>query len=542
MARDPLEPAALATPAISALGVALLVVYGISSGSRAYGMMSDEYYYLACADHLAWGYVDHPPLSIAVLALVKSVLGTSLLAMRLVPALLACLNVALTALLAREMGGGRTAQSLAALATATAPVYLALLGFYSMNAFEPPLWTGAALLLAHIANLEERGGGAAPLWLGLGVLLGLGLLTKLSTSWLCLGLAVGLLATRQRRWLASPWPYACALVALLLFAPHLLWQQQNGWPTLEFMHNARENKMIARSPLDLLVEMLAINWSGSVLLWLPGLAALLLGAKLRRHRWLAWIWLAVFALLVASGTSRANYGAPAFTSLFAAGGVVLEGFARSHLRRAAIALGVVWMFAVGLVSAPFAVPLLSPPELVRYGQTLGIQPPQDEKEGSGPSFSSCGGQTLGIQPPQDEKEGSGPLPLHLALRFGWSELAEAVKRAADTLSPGERLGAVVMTPSYAEAASLNASPLDLPRAISGHNNYWLWGPGDADGEVVIVVTEDPESVKRWYRDVRVVARVECRYCRPVLDRYRIVVARGLRVDRDELWQAVKHYN
>jgi hypothetical protein len=164
-----------------------------------------------------------------------------------------------------------------------------------------------------------------------------------------------------------------------------------------------------------------------------------------------------------------------------------------------------------------AVPILPPAELVRYQDSLGIH--------------ISGG----------EKEGSGALPLHLALRFGWEELAEAVAGAAATLSPGERLDAFVWAPSFGEAGALNASPRGLPPAVSGHNSYWLWGPGDVSGEVAIVVAPGPEQAERFYRSVALAGEVDCRFCRPAVDRLRVYVARGLRVPLDEFWARIKRY-
>lgn len=491
----------------------LLVLYAISSGPRAYGLMSDEYYYLDCASHLAWGYVDHPPLSIAILALVKATLGTSTLALRLVPALMVCLNVVLVALLARELSGGRVAQSLAALGAATAPVYLAVMGFYSMNAFEPAIWSGAALLLARIAR-----GGEPRLWLALGVLLGLGLLNKLSVLWLGLGLAVGLVATRQRRWLATPWPYACAAIALAIASPYVRWEWQHAWPTLEFARNARELKMAPKSALGFALDQLLVMSPATVPLWLAGLGyyASRAGAS---QRWLGWIWLSVIVLLMASGTARANYAAPAYSVLLAAGGVALERFARHGVRRLVPALLAVAMLGVGVGAAPLAVPLLPPLDLVRY---IGA---------------------IGISAPRDERASSGLLPEHFALRFGWDDLALAVEQASETLSPGERLRAVVFAPTFGAAGSLDfrARALGLPPVVSGHNNYWLWGPGDTDGEVVIAVAEDAARLERIFRDVREVARVHCDYCVPEVARYRVYVCRGLRRPLEEVWRELKHF-
>jgi 4-amino-4-deoxy-L-arabinose transferase-like glycosyltransferase len=481
---------------VLALAALLLAVYALSSGSRAWGLMSDEYYYLDCASRLAWGYVDHPPLSIALLGLVKSALGTSPLALRLLPALAACLNVALVALLARELGGGRAAQSLAAVAAATTPVYLAGIGFYSMNSFEPVFWSGAALLLARIAN-----GGGARDWLVLGVVLGLGLLNKISVLWLGTGLLLGMFATGNRRWLATPWPYACAAVALLVFAPHLVWQAQHGWPTAEFMRNARELKMVAKSPLDFALEQVLVISPAAVPVWLAGLF-FYFTPRGRPHRWLAWIWIAVIALLAASGTARSNYSGPAYAVLFAGGGVAIEGFARRGLRRLVPALCSALLLVVGLGAAPLAVPVLPPLDVVRWSDAIG-----------------------------------------LALRFGWEELVAAVAQAAATLTPGERLNAVVLAPSFGAAGALNfhRRTHDLPPAISGHNSYWLWGLGETDGEVILAVAEGPRELLRAYRSVVPVADVECELCRPDVARYRVFVCRGLRRPIAELWPELEHY-
>ena len=171
--------APFALAATAALCAAQLALYAAASGPLAYGVMSDEYYYLDCASRLDWGYVDHPPLSIALLAALRAALGDSIFALHLLPALAACANWLLLALLARELGGGRTAQALAAAAGFSAPVLQAVAGFYSMNALEPPLWTGAAWLLARIGN-----GAGLSTWAALGALLGLGLLNKISVLWL----------------------------------------------------------------------------------------------------------------------------------------------------------------------------------------------------------------------------------------------------------------------------------------------------------------------------------------------------------------------
>jgi 4-amino-4-deoxy-L-arabinose transferase-like glycosyltransferase len=177
-----------------ALAAAKLGVHLVSSGWLEYGYLTDELYYLDSADRLAWGYVAHPPFSIALLTLVRALLGDSLVAIRLVPALVGRAVVVLSGVMARELGGGRVAQALAALAALAAPIYLGVHSFYSMNAIDTAVWALCAYLLLRLVN------GADPrLWLALGVAMGVGLLNKLSLLWFGLGLLVGLLASHGHR-------------------------------------------------------------------------------------------------------------------------------------------------------------------------------------------------------------------------------------------------------------------------------------------------------------------------------------------------------
>ena len=499
---------------LSTLIVAELALYLLSSGPLAYGYMSDEFYYFECADRLAWGYVDLPPLSVALLRGIRATLGDSLLAILLLPALAACATLVLVAALTRELGGGRTAQGLAALAALISPVYLGVAGFYSMNAFEPMLWAGAALILARILN-----GGDSRLWLALGLVLGIGLLNKISMLWLGMGLAVGLVLTPERRWLATPWPYLAAALAFALFAPHVVWQLQNGLPMLEFMRNAAEVKMVSKSPLGFASEQLLMMNPLAVPLWLSGLIYYFVSPAGGRHRPLAWIWITTFVLLAASGSARANYLSPAYTVLLPAGGVAFEAIARGRIWRWLPATAAVLLTLGGAATAPMAIPLLPPARYVHYERALGLSPPVEEQ-----------GDV-------------GLLPLHLALRFGWSELMEAVEAAHAMLSEEERAGAAVFGSWFGDTGAVNffGREAGLPPAISGHNHYWLWGPGEWTGEVMIAISRPGATVVELFERVDRVAGVGCRYCMPGTSRLSVYVCRGPRQPLPELWPLLKHY-
>lgn len=483
--------------------------------SSGYGYFRDELYYLACTEHLAAGYVDHPPLSVFALWVVRHGLGDSLLAVRLVPALLGAATVGLVGLMAKELGGGRRAAALAMTATLVAPQYLALHHIYSMNAFDILFWAVAAYLVIRLIN------GASPrLWLLLGVVLGLGLLNKISVLWLGAGLLVGIVATPARRWLATPWPWLSGGLATVLFSPYVVWQLRHGWPTLEFMRNATGEKMLEVTPLDFLAGQVFGMHPFTAPLWLGGLAYLFLHPAGKRYRLLGWTYLTVFLILALAGSSRVSYLAPAYTWLFAAGGVTAERLlARPRLgwlRPAAVAV----LLVVGAVAAPLALPLLPVETFIRYARALGREPETEER-----------------------KE-LGALGQFYADMHGWEEIVAAVAAAHRRLSPAEQAAARVFTPDYGVggAVDLLGRRQGLPPAIGGHNNYWLWGPRGWDGRVLIVVGGDEEELRPQFARLERVTTIECGYCMSYENHRPVWIARGLRPPVAAVWPEVKHYD
>ena len=498
------------------LGLALikLAIHLLSSGLLTYGYMTDELYYLDCANHLAWGYVDHPPLSIAVLWLVRATLGDSLVALRLLPALAGGATIVLCGLLARELGGGRAAQGLAGLAALISPVYLAVGAFYSMNAFEPALWACAAYLLLRLLN-----GGSPRWWLLLGVVMGLGLLNKISMLWFGLGLLVGLIMTPQRRWLVTPWPWLAAAIAFVLFAPHIVWQVGNGWPTLEFMRNAVRYKLPSKSPLTFLGEQVLIMHPFLTPFWLAGLLYYFIDQDGRRFRLLAWIWIVVFVLLMTSGSARSNYVGPVYSILLAAGGVAVERFARArswHWLAPALA-GIA--AAGGVVILPMAVDLLPPQQYIAYEHAIGLSAPTEQVGGS------------------------GVLPIHFALKFHGPAVTRAVADAYAMLPPEDRARAGVLTTSFGEGGAINffGRQLGLPHAIGTHNNYWLWGTGGYSGDVMLVLTAADSPLLKLFDDVQLASPITCEYCMPGQTAKFVYICRRPRHPLSEIWPTLKDY-
>ena len=244
----------------------------------AYGFFRDEFYYIACSNHLAWGYVDQPPFSILMLKISSvRILGDSLLAIRFLPALLGALTVFVTGKIAKELGGGIFAQSVAAICVIVAPINLALNSYYSMNSFDLLFWAFSFYLLILIVKNQNKS-----LWYLLGVIIGLGLMNKISILWFGGGLVVGLLLTKHRKLLLTKEPWIAFIIAGIIFIPYIIWQIRNDYPTLEFMRNALKDKYVLQSPLDFFKSLILMENPITLPIWILGLYYLLFNKDLKR--------------------------------------------------------------------------------------------------------------------------------------------------------------------------------------------------------------------------------------------------------------------
>lgn len=496
------------------LGLLALAKLGFHLATHeGWGYFRDELYYVACSDHLAWGYVDHPPLSIALLWLARRIFGDSLAAIRILPALAGAASVFATGAIARELGGRRLAQALAALGTFFAPVFLVMSHSYSMNGFDVLAWTLLAWLAIRILRHDR-----SHAWLWLGLVAGLGLENKYSVGFFVFGLGVGLLLTRQRRQLASPWPWLGGLLALALWAPHLAWQIDSGWPSLEFMAAATAEKNVRLGPFEFFVSQITLGHALAAPIWITGIFALLFRPAWRTLRPLGLAYVALFALFVVQG-GKAYYLAPVLPLLFAAGSATIEAGCVQRGWRWPMPAAVAGMLVFGLAAVPLAMPVFAVETQIAYFDAVGIREPRMEHSQR------------------------GVLPQHLADHFGWHELVDTIERVATQLPAEEREHAVVFARNYGEAAALDVLGRGrTPRAISGHNNYWLWGPGELRrDDPVIVLGSSPAELGRWFEHVERVETVRCAYCMPFQNDVPVHLARGRKISLEELWSRVKRF-
>ena len=478
-----------------------------------YGYFRDELYYIACAKRLGAGYVDHPPFSIYVLAVVRLLIGDSVFAIRLVPALTSALSVALVCGLVLKMGGGRAALIVAVLAFTCSGQILGYHAFYSMNSLDILFWLVAAYVLVGLVEQPTT-----RRWVVLGLVLGLGLLNKTSVSWLGAGIAACLLLTDLRSQLKTRGPWLAAATALLVFSPYVLWNLAHGLPHLEFMRNASAEKYSSLTRGRFVVDQVMNMNPTVVLVALLGLGWYLLAKDGRRFRSLGIVFVTVFAILFLNAHSKSEYIAAAYTLLFAGGGVVIERAGQRWGRAIPVAAGAL-LVAMGLVVLPLALPMLPVETYVRYTRALGIAP------------STAEAKEL------------AELPQFYADMHGWEELARNVSAAYLTIPEAERPTTVALLSNYGEAGALEhfARRYPLPRVICTHNSYWLWGVGDTRITTFIRLGGTLDDYRENYGDVTQAGVHTCRYCMPYENDLGIFVARERRVPIEKAWGELKHF-
>ena len=438
---------------------------------RHYGYFRDELYYLDLARHLDWGYVDAAPL-IAVYAKVALLMGGSLAALRILPALAGAALIALTMVIARELGGGRYAQLLAGFAILLCPAILSVDSLLTMNAFEPLFWMGCIWVVARILRTGDSG-----LWLWFGILAGLGLENKHSTLSFGFAVTVALLLTRHRREFARPWIWIAGAIALALFLPNIVWQIRHHFPTIEDLANVRrEGKNVVLGPLAFVKEQIIDMHPILLPVWLSGLVWFL-----RDRRWrVLGLTFAVFFVLMEVAHAKNYYVFPIYPMLFAGGAVVIDrtidqrlatraALVRTTTRAALVAI----ILLTALPAIPLVTWMLPPERLLAYQNAISFKPAKAEVHH----------ESL--------------LPQPVADQFGWPEMVREVAAIYNSLPPEDRAQTGIWAGNYGEAGAINqfGPQYGLPRAWSRHQNHWYWGPPPQVYKNLIVIQWSYEDVR-----------------------------------------------
>jgi hypothetical protein len=497
--------------AVLAIAAGNLLVHCVFN--NRYGYFRDEFDYLSCGDHLAWGYVDQPPLLPFLVRVSRMVLGDSLRSIRFLPALASSLTIVLAALIARELGGKRFALVLTTVAVLIAPQFLSNGSLLTTNCLEPLFWMGCV----HFAIQAIRGD--SRYWLAFGLSAGLGLEEKYSIAIFGGGVVVGLLLTKHRRVLLNKWLWAGGLLACLIFLPNLLWNVHNHWPFLELMHNIRSRgRDVQLSPVQFFLQQILLMHPLTAPVWIAGLIALLFTSRLRDYRLLGWCYVICFtAFVVLKGKNY--YLAPIYPMLMAAGAIVVEsGIARTRQSWLKPVLVVVLLVG-GAWLAPIVIPVFSVDQFISYMNALPFKLPRSERSHE-----------------------RAVLPQHYADQFGWEEMAAMTAQAWARVPAEEKSDCAVFGQNYGQAGAIDffGPRYGLPKALSGHQTYYLWGPRGYSGKCMIILDDNKETLDKLFEQVEYVGASDNPYA---LERHvPVFLCRGAKFGTlENLWPKLKQW-
>lgn len=507
------------------LSLITLFIHFFTNFFTEFGIFRDEFYYLSCSRRPAMGYVDQPPLSIFLLGVSRLAFGDSLFAVRILPALFGAVTVFITGLTVRRMGGGIYAIILSAASYIAAPIFLAMNNIYSMNAIDILLWTAAfyILILMLGRNSQEKD---AKYWIWLGIVLGLGLMNKISMMWFGAGLFLALLTRQYRHYLKTPWPYIAALIAFLIFLPFVIWNLSHSLAHLEFMRNASGLKYGSVTPVDFILGQLLLFLPVSIPVWAAGIYYFFFNKQGRKYRAAGIIYAATIAILIINWHSKPEYASPAYPVLFAGGSVLIEDFfRRRRLKWLKYSLPAIIML-FGILLAPFVLPVLPVNKYIAYSRLTGFQP--DGHEGKKLS----------------------ELPQLYADMFGWENMVKTVSDVYLSLPQDEKDHAFVFAQNYGEASALEyySKKYPLPKVISPHNSFWIWEWEELKDttkrnnySTVIIIGGQVEDHLKALKSVAQKGIIQSRYAIPYENNLPVFVGKGFKIPVEVIWKSEKNF-
>jgi 4-amino-4-deoxy-L-arabinose transferase-like glycosyltransferase len=518
----PLRQALLLAALFALLKFALHLGANLWEAHIGWGYFRDEMYYILCGQHLDWGYVDHGPIVALQARATIALFGKSLAGIRMFSALAGAATVFLTGTIGWALGGRRVAQALAMLGILLAPEFLGLDSFLSMNSFEAVFWMTAVLAILMLLRGAPDASSATRWWILFGLAGGLGIENKPSMVVFLIALFIGLMLTPQRRIVFTRGAALGVVLVILLALPNLLWQIHNHFPTLEFIHNGKvDHKNVVLSPLQFMGAQVMMLSPLSVFLWLPGVIWLLVSRRSRPWRFLGWTYIVFLVLMMATRDAKDYYLAAIYPAIFAAGGVAWQALLKRRSTTWLVPAYTTLLVVTGILIIPMSLPILTPQRWLDYTARMHLRHTAQNME----------------------NEATSAFPQFYADRFGWQEMVDQVTRIYNTLPATDRARAGILVSNYGEASAINflGAGRGLPFAISGHNNYWIWGPHGQTGEVMIIINgASLDEMRKYYDSVEIAGVMNHPYAMPYEHR-NIYLCRGRKGSIVKDWPEFKKY-
>lgn len=498
-------------PDLYALAPAIIVFAVHAALSGRYDIFRDELYCIVCGQHPAFGYVDQPPL-VPLLAAALYKVGIGTWALRLPTAAAAGALVWLAVRFVRLLDGGRLAAGLAALSCAIAPMMVGVVTTLNTSAFDPLAWTAVAFLMVK----GSREGNDWALILA-GLVAGVALEVKYAMLFWMVGLTIGLVLTPERRLFLRPAFWLGAILSAAIAAPSFAWQLTHNFPFLELGQAAKEkNADVALLPF--IGNQIFVMNPAFAPLWIAGILTPFVVNRMKDLRFLV-IAAAVVLIIVRWGHGKDYYLAPVYPTLLVIGSVTLASLADRNWKKLLGSIGLAAACAFSAVAAPVVLPILSPPALQSYMLAVGIAPQQQER-----SFKGT------------------VLPQIFADQLGWHDFVKQVEVAWGRIPASERGRTALKVDNYGEAAALDLYGKALPPALSGHNQYFLWGLRGQRPANVLTVQRKLSDLRPYCAEVVVLGTTASPFAMAFENGKVIALCRGVKPKLSELWPQLKDFS
>lgn len=484
---------------------------------EGFGFFRDEFYYISCSEHLSFGYVDHPPLSILLLKIIRLLFGDSVIALRILPVLGSGAVVFMTGLIARELGGGRFAMLLAAIASFAHMGNFFLYSFYSMNFLDQLFWLALIYIFIKIIKSDDPAL-HKKYWLLFGIIAGLGLQNKISVLFIGFAIFAGLVLTSHRVHFKNKYLWFGAGIAGVIFLPYIIWNMVNGWPTLEFMHNARAIKMTSVTPIEFINHQINHNNIVNILIWPVGLIFFFFHKPAKTYRIFGFMYISLLLLMMFQ-QAKPYYMAGIYPLLFAGGAVMWETWLKKGWKKFLRPVVTTAIVIPTFFLMPLTLPILS------VDSTLKVL------------------EMAGLNADSGENHEIGPLPQHFADMHGWPEMVEKVAGVYNRLTPEEKKECIIFATNYGVTGAINflGKKYNLPRAYSNHNSHFFWPPEKDSGKIIIIIGGSKEDHIKNFREVTEMARTRHPYAMPYESNKPIYICRDLKHPLDKIWPSIKKF-
>jgi hypothetical protein len=492
-----------------------LVIYS-STFIAGYGYFIDEFYYIACANNPAFGYVDHPPLAPLFLMVYKFIFGESLFAIRFIAALASSVTVFFTGIITKQLGGSRTSQTIAAFCILASPLFATLGSFYSMNVFEPLLCVIGFYYLIRLINEENQ-----ILWIYLSIIFGLLLMNKHTAGLFIVFTVISILLTKDRKLLFSKYFYYCVLITLIIFLPNLFWQIKNNFPSLEFYMNNVIRKNVPMPAMEYLIFNIMAYNPFVFLISITGTIFLLFNEKVKLYKMFGILFLITFLFFFLTKNGRVDRSAFAYIGVIPAGAIFIEYLIIKIKQKWIYPVAAFLIFAYFVFFIPLLMPYLNYENSAKLTNLLGFN--------------------------TEIEKGKKPLiPQMIADRIGWQEKVDIVGKVYLTFPEAERNRIIIVASNYGNAGSLEllGKKYGIKNVVCGHNNYYLWSKERLSGDIVLRLIN-----KKYYAELKESYEIvdstdvlfDNEYCSPHERNLTVFICKNPKIPETELLEGRRFY-